>query len=341
MTISELRSRVTTSLTQFAWDEWSQMGVLTAPRRRSEWASDPEALLLFTFQVARTDPRLFDEVLDWIALNEELISAQRLRNTAASEEDTRLVEAALTWLSAHRRAPIRGTRSSTVRGKTELLFYESREPQTPDPSFAMHGFLKPVTRPTGNSQSPDLRLPVNFAFVMRHVFGVSSRAEVMRFLLTATKRSPIGPAPLFTALVIADAAGYAKRNVQETLNSLACANAVRLMMRGHERLYSIEVDAWAEALNAAQPLPSHRDWPHALLAFRELHRWIWRADLEGLTPYMQASEARVLMSDLIATLAHAGIPVHERRPSVGAEYWDTFADSVEQALSHLESGLPW
>jgi hypothetical protein len=318
------------------------MGVLATPSRQSQWTADPEALLVFTFQVARTDPRLFDEVLDWIVLNEELISAQRLRNMAGSEEDRRLVEAVLTWLrTQRRRTPMRVTTNSGARITTELLFYEHREPQRPDPSFAAHGFLKPLTRATGKSQSPDLRLPINFAFVLRHVFGVSSRAEVMRFLLTATRRSPMGSAPLFTALAIADAAGFAKRNVQETLNSLVSGNAVGLIVRGHERVYSVEVDAWAAALNAAQPLPSYRDWPHALLAFRELHRWIWRSDLEKLTPYMQASEARKLMDDLVATLAHAGIPVHERQPVTGAEYWETFVDRVEQALSQLESGLPW
>jgi hypothetical protein len=36
--------------------------------QREEHAADPEALLLFTFEVGRNDPRLFDEVLDWLAL---------------------------------------------------------------------------------------------------------------------------------------------------------------------------------------------------------------------------------------------------------------------------------
>jgi hypothetical protein len=42
------------------------MAVLGAPSGGSRWAQDPEALLISTLEVARDDPRLFDEVLDWL-----------------------------------------------------------------------------------------------------------------------------------------------------------------------------------------------------------------------------------------------------------------------------------
>jgi hypothetical protein len=66
----------------FAWDEWAQMGVSAVPRRVSRWAQDPEALIVFTLEVARSDPRLFDELLDWMLRNESLLTVPRLRATA-------------------------------------------------------------------------------------------------------------------------------------------------------------------------------------------------------------------------------------------------------------------
>jgi hypothetical protein len=57
--------QLTQQLVSFAWDEWAQMGVLTAPTRVSRWAQDPEALIVFTLEIARREPRLFDETLDW------------------------------------------------------------------------------------------------------------------------------------------------------------------------------------------------------------------------------------------------------------------------------------
>lgn len=63
------------------------MGVFATARRADRWAADPEALLLFTLEVARADARLFDEVLDWLALNERLVSVQRLRNLYRDDTD--------------------------------------------------------------------------------------------------------------------------------------------------------------------------------------------------------------------------------------------------------------
>lgn len=64
------------------------------------WAADPEALLLFTLQIARDDARLFDEVLDWLAVNAGVMSVRRLRNFYLGDSrDERLGEAALAWIA--------------------------------------------------------------------------------------------------------------------------------------------------------------------------------------------------------------------------------------------------
>ncbi len=49
---------------------------------------DPEALLLFTIEVARLDPRPFDETLDWLATNGTLLSLTRLRHLEARHPGT-------------------------------------------------------------------------------------------------------------------------------------------------------------------------------------------------------------------------------------------------------------
>jgi hypothetical protein len=85
MSISDTRAEVEAALLAFAWDEWAQMGVLASPTRTSPWAQDPEALLGFTLELARADPRLFDEVLDWLVVNEHLISVRRLRSVDAPD----------------------------------------------------------------------------------------------------------------------------------------------------------------------------------------------------------------------------------------------------------------
>src|SRR5687767_10000042 len=162
------------------------MGILADVRRQSPWVADPEAHFLFTLQVGRDDPRLFDETLDWLAANSELVSAQRLRNMAGSPDDARLAEAAIAWVS-RQGGRSRGfvPKPQPVPPVPEPLFYGSRKPAREDESFAGFGFLRSPANPSGKSRRPDVRIPVNFAFRLRDVFGVGSRAEVVRFLLTA------------------------------------------------------------------------------------------------------------------------------------------------------------
>lgn len=65
MSISKIKEELQDRLASFLWAQWAQMGILASAERSDRWAADPEALLLLTFEVAREEPRLFEEVLDW------------------------------------------------------------------------------------------------------------------------------------------------------------------------------------------------------------------------------------------------------------------------------------
>jgi len=339
MQISELRRGVTTRLLEFAWDEWAQMGVFATPRRESPWAADPEAHLMFTLQAARADPRLFDELLDWFATNSSQISVQRLRNTCIKDDDS-LCEAAIDWVARNGDRPKKLPAPRATRSRAEPLFYGQRKPARLDESFEAFGFHRPPAERTQKSRPPDPRRPINFAFLLRNVFGVGSRAEIMRFLLTASGHAPSGR-PQFRTLAIADAAGYAKRNVQEALTALVEAGAIELARRGNEHLYSIDSEAWRRTLRIEGPLPQYRDWTSALLGLTVLHRWLWQRDLDALSPYMLASEARLLWGQIDSAFGHAGIPVRSAGPAEGQEFWDVFVDLINQVLAHLDRPQPW
>src|SRR5207245_569283 len=114
---------------------WAQLGGLATTNRRDQTAADPEALLLFTFEVGRSDPRLFDEVLDWLLTNERLVSGQRLRNLCRDDDDRDLVEAALLWLARQQTRTRPAPPRTRERHATEPrpLFYEvAQEVREPD-----------------------------------------------------------------------------------------------------------------------------------------------------------------------------------------------------------------
>lgn len=329
MSISGLRAEVVERGRQFAWGQWAQMGVLAASDRRDAWSSDPEALLLFTFEMGRDDPRLFDEVLDWMLVNERLVSVQRLRNLTRDDADRALVGATVTSASRSRpRGPSRPGQGNVGEGRP--LFRGTSSPiLDPDPSFSEHALLKPCVERSGNSQPPDLALPVNFGFRLRHMLGLGARAEAVRVLLGER-------APYLSAQVVTASAGYSKRNVLEALGSLASAGVIDSFLVGNEQRFSAPSDRWAKLLAMpSEQVPLHRDWPALLWALRRTARWLACPEHESLSSYMRASEARRLVDEIGPELSFAGVRVVDRG-SRGADYWTDFVATVRGALDRLE-----
>lgn len=337
MKAATLSAEVLEDLRHLAWDQWAQLGVSgTPPDRRDERAADPEALLLFTLEVARTDPRLFDEVLDWLALNEPLVSVHRLRNLCETDADRTLVAAALDWVAGTRG---RGRRSAPApTSDVDVVPLFTTVPSLGrdlDPVFSRHGLARPHLSPSGKSQAPDLTAPINFAFRLRRLLGLGVRAEIVRTLLTL-----LAPALLLTtrhpglpAKVIAASAGFATRNVREGLAQLSEAGVVDVVTFGDERFYSLAVEAWARLLrlDGAPHVPLHHDWIPTFRALTAIARWLQQADLDGLTPYQRASRARTLIEHLRPDLSHAGIRV-DLYAAHGVAFWDAFVAITRETV---------
>ncbi len=316
MSISEARKDLHTRLASFLWNQWAQMGVMATPGHSDRWAADPEALLLLSFEVGREEPRLFEEVLDWLVRNERLVSVQRLRNLARDEADRALVESVVGWLGTRRRRPRLEARAAKSEGPTRAqpFFRNSRLPVAdPDPAFLAQGFLKAMSEPSGKSQPPNVLLPINLAFRLRLLLGIGARAEAMRVLLT------IG-APRVNTQAIAASTAYTKRNAQEALTSLSAAGALSSFEVGNEQRFSAPRDRWAQFLELDE-LPLHEDWPQLFAAYRKVLRWLADPAHEGLSDYMLSSEARTLAEEVRSDLQFAGIAI----------------DSVPEDSPYLES----
>jgi hypothetical protein len=219
MDLTAFSDRLSVRLLDFVWDEWAQMGISATAHRESPWAQDPEALLVFTLEVARADPRLFDELLDWTLHNEGLLSVRRLRAMCIDETDRALVAATISWLGRRRpRARLRNSKHHQVPRDLEPVFDGVAPVGDADPDFVAQGLLRPLAAPSRKSQAPDLRSPINLDFRLRAMFGVGIRAEVIRIMLCEH-------APRMTASALARTSVYAKRNVHDALTGLADAGA--------------------------------------------------------------------------------------------------------------------
>ena len=338
MLISELRERTRQGFLEFAWRQWAQAGLSADVTVLDDWAIDPEALILFTIAVARRDPRLFDEMLDWLAANRRLLSMQRLRKLSGQfPVDVRLVGAVIAW--AGEPPPAQWMKSQRTTSQVpasvpvfspDILGFIGE----PDPTFAEYGYIRPRAARSGKSREPDIRIPANFSFQLRYLFGPGSRSEVMRVLLT------LGDGSLDAAR-ISDESGFAKRNVSDTLARLVDSRVVKARWSGNERHFIAYRDKWATLLEvglSAQQMPSFVSWVHLFPASLAIIAWLDDEAASEDSEYLISSRARSLMQHVTRDLDIAGVDVSPKRPAPGTAYLSTFAEAVESVLAMMRVG---
>lgn len=306
MPISALRSQLERGLLEFAWNEWAQLGVLSDVRRRSTWAQDLEPLLVLSLDVARADPRLFDEILDWLVHNEELLSVRRLRTIARTSPDPTLTEAVLTWLAQHRpKARFSGPDDHEPTAEPARLFFDEGFPiRHPDSAFLEHGWLRPAATPSGKARTPDLRTPIAFGLRLRRMFGPGARAEAMRVLLCVD-------APSVVTSVITESATYTTGNVLEAVRGLTDAQLVSPIRSGRRVAYTVDRERWATLLSVEPPFPAHVEWVQLLRALGAILAWLRLAPDEATSDYLLGSEARQVLKTVGPDLEWVGIPVRD------------------------------
>jgi hypothetical protein len=315
------------------------MGLSTHATRTDRWAADPEALILFTIEVARRDPRLFDEVLDWMGLNGRLLSLQRLRNLVARFPiDRKLVDAVVAWVgesspsfrqpSAERHATGRKPKGASLFNQDVLSFVGE-----PDPVFARFGYLRPLARRSEKSAEPDVHTALNLAFRLRLFFGPGSRSEIMRIVLTFSQ----GP---LDAARIADEVGFTKRNVNEVLTALVDSGALTARWSMNERLFQASRNQWGILLAldvSERPFPDFVSWVHVLPPLVEVLHWLEEEAGSERSEYMASSHARDLADRIAPHIQIVGLTMPAGGSLEGATYLPAFEDLVESLLATVQA----
>lgn len=337
MSISDLRDALREQLVEFAWSQWTQMGLSGHVSRLDRWVMDPEALILFTAEVARREPRLFDELMDWMCLNNGFLSLQRLRNLARGFPlESNLIDAVVEWVSESAtsvRWPARSSRTDNVEGGLVALFDSSvlSYVDTPEPIFARHGYLRQTLSRSGKSAEPNIGDPINFALQLRLLFGPGTRSEIIRILLTRDD----GP---LDAAQIADEAGFAKRNINEALKALAASRAVKARRKGNQRVYLVSRDKWSTLLEVGPKgdrLPKAVSWVHLLPALVRVLLWLEQeADIEG-SDYMASSRARDLTEQIAPDLEAVGVEFPPPASAAGVSYLAAFEQMIKSLTALL------
>ncbi|TAL28109.1 MAG: hypothetical protein EPN94_00690 [Nitrospirae bacterium] len=301
----------------FLWRQWSTLGVLGEARAREPWAIDPEALLVFTLETGRYDPRLFDEVMDWLVTNGQWIDIQRLRGILrkSSDETCRLMGAVSEFLSSQGQE----RKWSNLAKLCYKKISQEPEPLFPvrykkdvalmitipvDDLFSKYGFYRPMFKLSRKSREVIPTSEANIRFMLRGLFGVGSRAECILYLLTHDAGHPSE---------VAKAIGISVRGAQDTLIELAKSGLVLTRIRGKRKIeYWLSQERWWEFLSKGSYEEIRRlAWIDWISLFKALLT-VWTAILEigeTTSEYMKSSKLRDAMEIVGNEFARSGIDI--------------------------------
>ncbi len=301
----------------FLWRQWSALGVLGSSVAKENWAIDPEALLVFTLDMGRYDPRLFDEVMDWLVTNGQWIDMQRLRGILNKRNDNtrRLIGAASEFLSSQgqeRKWKNIAKLYEENIPKTDEILFKDKEARAvallrsleKDKSFVKYGFDRNVLKPSGKSREVSPTSGPTIRFMLRALFGVSSRAECILYLLTHDGGHPSE---------LASAIGISTRGAQDALIELAKSGLVLTRSRGKRKIeYWLSQERWWEFLSRGSLDETKRpvwiDWIALYGALSE----VWNALTEIQSTesgYLKSSRLRDAMEIVGNEFARSGIDI--------------------------------
>lgn len=332
MSLESLRKETNEKLLRFLWRQWSQLGVRGNVEFEDQWIIDPEALLLFTMDVGRMAPRLFDEVIAWAMGNDRWVSMQRLKNIAKSAkgETKRALAAFATLVDAddtkHRWRTISRIHN-IIDGQGEPFFIDPNGEPLPligefDQSFQKYGFAR--SKPRIGSFLPKARMgsSANLMFKLRSLFGLGPRAEVMAYLIS----HPYGKASVISRSVV-----YSQPSVLDTLIDLAKAGFISFHAHG---ICSADNVRWQRFLELPT-LPVWVEWPRIFTGLLDIARCLRTVLPKASSEYLLKSEILSLSERLRDSLAFTGLGNPFEKQLGLDEAAEAFKDRVRALVDQL------
>ena len=332
--LRKFRESLLSRLLDYLWDRWSDLGVAGTVRREDDRIVDPEALLLFSFTVARFDARLFDEILDWLTVNGAFLNVQRLQNLINSYSfsggpalaaSARLLQEAgpyrLKWKKI----------AAAYRASGEPLFRFPTGaplplPPVPDATFAACGLLRGEVRLRGKSKPFPDKGASSLILRLRGLFGVSIRSELLALLAAKEETYPSEAARQ---------TGYYQRSVLDALNEMERSGAVRCVTVGKTKRYRLTPKILDELLLPEGKHPRWVAWGPLFRALEMVVQKLYDERLEQCDDLLCSSEMRQLMLSVRPLLEAAGFGRLVTDPASyrGEEYLAVFFSDIDRLVS--------
>ena len=342
MSWTEFRSNLLEEVRSKIWAQWSALGARSTQGYRPV-SVDLEALLVGTWSFGRTDPRLFDEALNWCCQFGELINVKRLKKLLDEASEPMLDRIGAAWAKVLREYGEANWKlgletPDTFDAPQRLFLNDDLEASSTGPQrdsiFEEQGLIRGPFEVRKHAQPPDytdVRLAQLFA---RKFMGGGCRSEVFGLLLLGVN---------VTTTELAAVTVYSRRSVQGVLRDLKTAGLLDWESgRGRTTRASLQKRARQKFVSVlTHDAPSGepygileiRDWPGFYLGVAVLWRAALRIERDGLEGF----QAQTLLRDALEKATN-----YNRRTSLQAVYNPVLAaesmdELIREARIYLDS----
>jgi len=341
--LKKFRDEYLELMLNFLWRQWSQLGVFGEVDRQDNWVIDPEALLLITLEAGRYEPRMFDEVVDWLVVNGKWLNVQRLNNIIKLDDryNRDILFAVADILSKEDRSAKwrRVSKNLAVKSATKnpddccqsFFFFKDGKPMPVvgniDETFKKYGFLRSPINLRNLSKEIHIHSSSNIWLKLRALFGVNLRADIIAYLITHDNAHP---------RLVAREVMFSQPRVQTVMAELTVSGLVWIKPTKREKHYWINRESWWEFLCPAPRgnIPIWVNWVFLFRGFLQIWRRLSEPDIETLSQYMQLSELRQLMVEVRNDLEQSGLKISHPLPTEPYKFED-YVGSVFESLREI------
>ncbi len=323
--LTEFKERFFDNLVEIHWRQWTTLGVASHVKPEKTWVVDLEPLIISTLTIGLHDKRLLSSSIEWLTKNGEWANQSRLKRIV------KVFSEPLPELKAPAFYPeILGlfvdTYNRNARYKIKYpkidLYKTEATVITEYRTFFNHFKVRNVTI------EPKLQLPSMIQLLLRNIFGVDARTEILIYLLAHEGGNSNS---------IAKEIFYNQKNIYTILERWSHARMVSKI--SEEKISRYSLNRKKELLHAIglKEMPNYLNWTKTFLLLDRLAKALsippWSDD-----EYLLSSLFRDSFSETksIGRSLHINTPEPTHYP--GKQFFSPFALVVLSILNRLRKG---
>ena len=323
--LREFKERFFDNLIEIHWRQWTTLGVASHVKPEKTWVVDLEPLIISTLTIGLHDKRLLSSSIEWLTMNGKRINLSRLKRivNAFSERPPEL-KAPLLYpeiLELFVDTYNKSARYKIKYPKTDS--YNAEDNVMNDYKTFFNNFkVRNVTT------APKLQFSSLIQLLLRNIFGVDARTEILIYLLAHEGGNSNS---------IAKEIYYNQKNIYTILEKWSHAQMVTKM--SDQKIPRYSLNRKKELLHAIglKEMPDYLNWTRTFLLLDRLAKAIsippWSDDEYLLSSFFRDS---LNETKSIGRLLDINIPDPTHHP--GKQFFSPFALVVLSILNRLRKG---